>query len=163
MVGIMPNGDAVVVEVRVERVGGVAISKLAECLDLPLPLPPTVVSQLDDGLPGGQPGEQSACGDLRELPRVPAEHGLGASFRHLLYEAGEVAGAGGAGLVDDQHRSLVQRARLAAGDGDQQSGDRRQRDAGEHGEFVSGDARVGGADHPVDAGKGRHQRDGSGC
>lgn len=68
---------------------------------------------------------------------------------HFVEQAGEVARAGRAGFVGDQHRSVVEAARFAAIDGDQQPGDRGRRDARGHLQFVGGDAGVSGADHPV--------------
>ena len=79
----------------------------------------------------------------------PDEHDLGAGALDLVEQAGEVAGAGGAGFVDDEHRAVVEAAGLAAVDRDQQPGDRGRRDAGGHRQLVGGDAGVCGADHAV--------------
>ena len=113
--GIVADGDVSVVEVGVEGVGGVAVAELAEGFDLPLVLLAPVVPELDDWLPLGQRGEQSAGGDLGELPWVTDEHGLGAGVLHVVEQAGEVAGARGTGLVDDQHRALVEACRVRRG------------------------------------------------
>ena len=68
VVGVVADGDAPVLEVGVQGVGGVAVPELAQRLDLPFVLLAAVVAQLDGRLPLGQGGEQAAGGDLRELP-----------------------------------------------------------------------------------------------
>ena len=78
VVGVVADGDAAVVEVGVEGVGGVAVAELAERFDLPFVLLASVVLQLDRRQPRGEGGEQAAGGDLGELLRVADEHGLGA-------------------------------------------------------------------------------------
>lgn len=47
MVGVVADGDASVVEVGVEGVGGVAVAELAERFDLPFVLLAAVVPQLE--------------------------------------------------------------------------------------------------------------------
>ena len=121
--GVVADGDASVVEVGVERVAGVAVAELAERFDLPLVLLTAVVPQLEHRQPFGQCGEQTAGGDLGELSWVADEDGLRAGALHVVEDAGEVACAGGAGLVDHEHRAGVESAGFVAFDRDQEPGD----------------------------------------
>ena len=64
-------------------------------------------------------------------------------------QAGQVAGAGGPGLVHDQHTAPVEAAGFVPVDGDPQPGDRGRRDPGRDRQLVGGDTGMSGADHPI--------------
>ena len=68
----------------------------------------TVLDELDRFEPAGEAGEQAAGVDLGELAGVADEHDLGAGPVGGVEERGEGAGAGHAGLVDDQHGAVVE-------------------------------------------------------
>ena len=143
------DGDAAVVAVGVEGERRVAVAELLECFAFPFLVLASVVAEFDRGLPRDESGEQSAGCDLGELLRVADEHDLGAASVDLVEDGGEVAGAGGAGFVDDEHGAVVESAGFVVVDGDAESGDRGRRDAGGVGDLVGGDAGVGCAAHPV--------------
>jgi hypothetical protein len=70
---------------------------------------PPVVGEFGGGESGGQGAEQAAGVDLGELVGVAGEHDLHGLGFGMVEEAGELAGADHAGLVDHEHRPWPER------------------------------------------------------
>jgi hypothetical protein len=76
---------------------------------------PAVLGQLAGAKAEAEGAEAAAGVDRRQLPVIADQHDLRLRPLGVLQQAGELAGADHAGLVDHQHRPAVQQRRPVGG------------------------------------------------
>jgi hypothetical protein len=79
-----------------------------EGLAFPGLVPPTILDQLAGAEAQAEATEAAASVDRRQLPIIANQDHLGLRLLGVLEQAGELAGADHAGLIDHQHRAGVQ-------------------------------------------------------
>ncbi len=106
---VVGDDDAFVGAVGVDGGGDVPVAQVVEGVDLPGGVLAPVDGQLGDGEVGvgGEGGEPAAGGDLGELVVVADEQHPAAGGDDAGGDVFEVADAGHAGFVDDQHGAGV--------------------------------------------------------
>ena len=136
-----------------DRGGGVAAPQLVERVAFPrLPLA-AVVGQLNDRQPVDQPAEHPADVDLGQLVVVADQDELCAAPLGVVEEAGELAGAHHAGLVDDEDAAVREATcRAGAVEGGQQRVDGVAVDPGAGVQLGGGAGGERAADHADAAG-----------